>query len=277
MAKRIVVFPVNGWRWAFSTSPLSISEGTSSTQATFVQMWLGACKDVSSGKGLVENLRPLTHFVSDKMEQQWIALGAAKERSVKNRLHRMGEKLLAKITPSETFLKSMSKDANELEIVFPPSLNSRLVRRRVRHMAKSGAQIHSRYMYGSFACLPFSILFGIVPVPNVPLFWNLFRAYANWQALEGSRRLLEFVSDGSDPMESNQECMIKENSQQQSTKQRVIFSPSKTLDGMLQHQKGEAEKVTDTSIVRICEHYHLDYLQILKWRDFEYKKGKMAS
>ncbi|KAI5062462.1 hypothetical protein GOP47_0023001 [Adiantum capillus-veneris] len=278
MAKRIVVFPVKGRRWAFSTvTPPANSACTTSTQASFLQVWLGALRDVKSGKGIVQSLTPLSHYVSDKMEQQWIALGAAKEGSIKNRLHRMGEKLLVQITPSETFLKSMSKDATKLEIVFPQSLNSRLVRRRVRHIAKSGAQIHSRYMYGSFACLPFSILFGIVPVPNAPLFWNLFRAYANWQALQGSRRLMEFVSDGSDLVQSNQKGMEIHNSQQNAIEHTLILSPSKKLESMLQHHEDEVEKVNDLSIARICEHYNLDYLQMLKWRDFEFKKGKKAS
>ncbi|KAH7365263.1 hypothetical protein KP509_18G017700 [Ceratopteris richardii] len=270
MATRIVVLPVAGRRWAFCMTKIPTNSSPSQpTRESFLQVWLNACLDLKSGRGFAQSFSPVTHYVSEKMEQKWTALEAAEQGSMKNRVYQLGQKLLARISPSESFLKLFHKDIPKLEIVYPVSLNSRLVRRRVRHVAKCGARVHSRYMYGSFACLPFSVLFGIVPVPNIPLFWNLFRAYANWQALQGSRRLLEFVSDGSDPLSSRNESGEKDKNLDNAIQPSLVLSPSKRLESMLQNSLKSCEEVSDPVIVRICEMYDMDNSQVLKWRDFK--------
>lgn len=279
MAKRMVVFPVKDRQWAFSVaSNPTNSAGTSPMQASFKEAWLLAREYRLSGKTVFQSVTPLTHYVSNKMESQWITLGAAKEGSIKHRLYRVGEKLLSRIKPSEMFLKSIPADATSLEIIFPSGLNPRLVRRRVRHIGKSGAQIHSKYMYGSFACLPFSVLFGILPVPNVPLFWNMFRAYSNWQALEGSRKLLKFVNDGSCSAQSNAETLKKNNTSVQVFQNALVLSPCKRLKNMLRNDKDQPASLSDSSIARICDLYHLDYIKTLAWRELkDKKKEKMAT
>uniref|UniRef100_A0A453NCI4 Uncharacterized protein n=1 Tax=Aegilops tauschii subsp. strangulata TaxID=200361 RepID=A0A453NCI4_AEGTS len=82
-----------------------------------------------------------------------------------------------------------------LEIVHPASINPRLVRRRLRHIAVRGAAIHKKYLYGSICMLPVTSVFMVLPLPNIPFFWTLFRAYSHWRALQGSERLHLLVSD----------------------------------------------------------------------------------
>lgn len=270
-----MVFPVQGRRWAFGLAASAThAGGTPRADLTLRQVWANVCENALQGKSLVQSFGPLTHYLSDKMEQKWLGLREAPEGSMRNRMHSMGEKLLAQIKPSEAFLKSMPKDSASLEITFPSSLNPRLVRRRVRHIAMSGAQVHARYMYGSFALLPFTILFGIVPVPNAPLFWNLFRAYANWQALQGSRKLLQFVNDDSSSVQSKvKSSEDKDSLPSKSCQQTLVLSPCKTLESMVHPEQDRTQALSDSSMAAICQHYHLDYSQMLKWRNFVDKKA----
>ncbi|KAJ3181689.1 hypothetical protein HDU87_000707 [Geranomyces variabilis] len=48
---------------------------------------------------------------------------------------------------------------------------------------------HKRHLTLSICTLPFSCLFMILPGPNVPLAWNLFRLYSHWRALQGAHTL----------------------------------------------------------------------------------------
>ncbi|KAL5670596.1 hypothetical protein ACJX0J_022817, partial [Zea mays] len=77
-------------------------------------------------------------------------------------------------------------------------INSRLVRRRLRHIAVRGASVHKKFLYGSVCLLPVTSVFMVLPLPNIPFFWVLFRAYSHWRALQGSERLELLVSDCSD-------------------------------------------------------------------------------
>lgn len=74
-------------------------------------------------------------FVSEKMNRAWVTLERAPEGTFKSKLHSLGLWLLSRVKPSEVFLKSVSKDLTGVEITYPASLNPRLVRRRLRHIA----------------------------------------------------------------------------------------------------------------------------------------------
>ncbi|KAL4381040.1 hypothetical protein AHAS_Ahas04G0093700 [Arachis hypogaea] len=48
---------------------------------------------------------------------------------------RLGFWLLSQVEPSEIFLKSISNEVTNIEVIYPSSLNAQLVRRRLRHIA----------------------------------------------------------------------------------------------------------------------------------------------
>ena len=62
---------------------------------------------------------------------------------------------------------------------------------------------HKKWLLLSMSCLPFSIAFSIVPGPNIPLGYNLFRIYSHWRAVKGcealdlfrTNKLLSFAQD----------------------------------------------------------------------------------
>ncbi|XP_010247398.1 PREDICTED: uncharacterized protein LOC104590427 isoform X3 [Nelumbo nucifera] len=134
MRARLIVFPIKGRNWCFSRSiDTSVSElGYSRTSPTLKDL----CKEISSnGKSMNENAELVVDFVSDKMNRAWIGLEKAPEGTFKKKIYGLGLHLLARVKPSEIFLKSISKEVTEVEVTFPKSLNSRLVRRRLRHTA----------------------------------------------------------------------------------------------------------------------------------------------
>jgi hypothetical protein len=74
-------------------------------------------------------------------------------------MYRFGLKLLARVKPSEIFLKSISKEVTSVQVTYPPSLDPRLVRRRLRHIAMSGTILHKKYLVGSVTLLPLTSAF----------------------------------------------------------------------------------------------------------------------
>ncbi|TYI78817.1 hypothetical protein E1A91_D06G240500v1 [Gossypium mustelinum] len=130
------------------------------------------------------------------------------------------------------------------------SLNSRLVRRRLRHIAMRGTVIHRKYFYGSVTLLPLTTALAVLPLPNIPFFWVLFRTYSHWRALQGSEKLLELVSDYSRAQNPSAEMM----------------EASKELDELL--RKGyENGSVNEQAISDICIQFKLNKIDVLKWRD----------
>ncbi|XP_050285080.1 uncharacterized protein C23H3.12c isoform X2 [Quercus robur] len=207
MRARLVVFPIKGKNWCFTRSindslaSTTFGSGPSQTPSTLRELWRSIS---SNSKPFNANAELLIDFVSLKMNNAWIGLEKAPQGTLKNKIHLLGLRLLSRVKPSEIFLKSISKEITDVQITYPSSLNARLVRRRLRHIATRGNIIHKKYFYGSVALLPLSTVFTVLPLPNIPFFWILFRTYSHWRALQGSEKLLQLVSDSSSTGNENE-------------------------------------------------------------------------
>ncbi|XP_022991797.1 uncharacterized protein LOC111488336 [Cucurbita maxima] len=140
---RLVVLPIRGRNWCFSRSIDLAASDSDSTQipSTLKDLWTKIPSSSSSKSDALSrstgrsNAEIVTDFISFKMNKAWTALEKAPDKSFKNKLHGIGLMLLSRVTPSEIFFKSITKDITSVEITYPSSLNSRLVRRRLRHIA----------------------------------------------------------------------------------------------------------------------------------------------
>ncbi|KAJ8773986.1 hypothetical protein K2173_009417 [Erythroxylum novogranatense] len=274
MRARLVVFPVRGRNWYFGRSILqssSIGETTSAssnaTPSTVTELW----NSFSSSKSNAYNAELVIDFVSNKMNRAWVGLERAPEGTLKNKIHGLGLKLLARVKPSEIFLNSISKEVSCVEITYPSSLNPRLVRRRLRHIAVRGAAIHRKYFYGSVTLLPLTSAFTVLPLPNIPFFWILFRTYSNWRAMKGSEKLLQLVSDCSsteDPAVANAIGNGKERIKQtNNNSQRVLWvlQPSRELQELLSCGD-ENDGLSDSDLSNICKKFNLNINDVTKFR-----------
>ncbi|XP_006646895.3 uncharacterized protein LOC102714343 [Oryza brachyantha] len=276
MQARVVVFPVKGRAWCFAcpraAAPAAASDGAlPPPPPTVKDLWRGIA---GGGRTASENAEAVVDFVADKMNRAWIGLGSAPEGSAKNRIHSFGLKLLSRVRPSEVLLKSVTKDVSMLEIVHPASINPRLVRRRLRHIAVRGASVHRKFLYGSVCLLPVTSVFMVLPLPNIPFFWVLFRAYSHWRALQGSERLQLLVSDCSDQweilLEKQKEMSSRKDGRACENTQFAPWNlqPSKKLDEFLE-RRNLSEGLDCDTISRICEAYDLDKIDVLKYRNLE--------
>ncbi|PSS18158.1 Protein of unknown function DUF2343 protein [Actinidia chinensis var. chinensis] len=275
MRARLVVFPIRGRNWCFSRSidQSTLDSQSAQTPSTFNEFW----KKISSSshdKSINSKAELIIDFASNKMNRAWTGLEKAPPGSFKNKLYGLGLRLLARIKPSEIFLKSISKEVGEVEITFPTSLNARLARRRLRHIALRGTVIHKRYFYGSVSLLPLTAAFAVLPLPNIPFFWMLFRTYSHWRALKGSERLLQLVSDSLETQDSsNATPNMRKNARDDSedrSQNRLgpswVLTPSKDLEKLIQH--GDAHGgLSKRTISDICETFDLNTMDVLKYRD----------
>ncbi|XP_043695929.1 uncharacterized protein LOC122646441 isoform X1 [Telopea speciosissima] len=138
MNARLIVFPIKGRNWCFSRSvnPSAITSESESHSAQASPTLRGLWKKISSnGKPMNENAELIVDFISDKMNRAWMGFESAPVGSLKNKIHGLGLRLLSGVKPSEILLKSITKDVTKIEITYPKSLNPRLVRQRLRHIA----------------------------------------------------------------------------------------------------------------------------------------------
>uniref|UniRef100_A0A7N0RGN9 Uncharacterized protein n=1 Tax=Kalanchoe fedtschenkoi TaxID=63787 RepID=A0A7N0RGN9_KALFE len=209
------------------------------------------------------------------MNKAWTGVEQAPQGTFKNKLYGLGLKLLARVKPSEIFLKSITKEVSEVEIVYPTSLNARLVRRRLRHIASRGCIIHKKYFYVSASLVPLTTAFAVLPLPNIPFFWVLFRTYSHWRALQGSERLLSLVSDGSvvqkttpadDSKTNNEKKRLKSNEENKQLTPTWVLQPSEFLDKLYQ-QIDPKQGLSQQAISNICDAYDLHKVDVLKFRN----------
>ncbi|DBB17621.1 TPA: hypothetical protein ACH3X3_002670 [Trebouxia sp. C0006] len=104
----------------------------------------------------------------------------AKEGSIKSYMYRLAQAVLAREEPEETFLKSIPPDLVHLQIIHPSSIPEREVRRRLRLLTKQRRRKHSMRM--------------LTPVPALPAYYCLYRAFSHRQALAGCRSLTDAFS-----------------------------------------------------------------------------------
>ncbi|KAK9148500.1 hypothetical protein Scep_007257 [Stephania cephalantha] len=274
MRARLVVFPIKGRNWCFSRSAESSIHQSDHPKPSLKlkDLWN---KIRSDGKPITENAETVVDFIAKKMNRAWTGLEIAPEGTFKNKLYGLGLRLLASVNPSEIFLKSISKDITEVEVTYPASLNPRYVRRRLRHMAMRGTIVHRRYLYGSVSLLPFTAAFAVLPLPNIPFFWFLFRTYSHWRALKGSERLLVLVSNCSRKWHSTSttsEGDIKRISYEDlelellhSTSCHWVLQPSEELQKLLGAADDE-HGLGKCTISKICRIYQLDDKEVMKYR-----------
>ncbi|KAL4180683.1 hypothetical protein AMTRI_Chr12g267070 [Amborella trichopoda] len=270
MRARLVIFPIRGRSWCFTKSIDKVAQdsGFNPSSLTLKDLWKRITKNEEGVQGKAEIV---TEFFSEKMNRAWLALGEAPDGSFKHKIHGMGQLLLARVQPSEFFLKSISKDITEVEVTFPASLNPRLVRRRLRHVAMRGSIYHRRFFYGSMSLLPFTTALAVLPLPNIPFFWILFRAYSHWRACQGSERLLLLASDCSTSwglLRTNKGNHMKDNSSHIPLDAPCpwVLRSSEKLQRLL---KKNGEEIRENKVAAICEAYNLNKMDVLKFRDFK--------
>ncbi|KAJ1927941.1 hypothetical protein IWQ60_002497 [Tieghemiomyces parasiticus] len=126
---------------------------------------------------------------------KWEGLAAAQHDSWRRRLYDAGTRLMDKIDYHEWFLKAVPaqsdlEDAKGLPLHFPRNLDPARVRTRLAALASERTPYHKRYLWLSCLWLPLTLAFGIIPfVPNLPLFYNLFRIYSHYRAYQGASHL----------------------------------------------------------------------------------------
>ncbi|KAJ6347996.1 hypothetical protein OIU76_004483 [Salix suchowensis] len=144
---------------------------------------------------------------------------------------------------------------------------------RKLYLPNVGASIHRTCFYASVTLLPLSSALAVLPLPNIPFFWLLFRSYSNWRALKGSEKLLQLVSDcsyadnsvvpnaeGSKP--ESEESKHKFHNSQVSL---WVLQPSKELEE-LHNKHADENGLNDSGISEICKNFSLNTKDVSKFR-----------
>ncbi|KAK7381927.1 hypothetical protein VNO80_00494 [Phaseolus coccineus] len=271
MRAKLVVFPVRGRNWCFSRTidhSISATPVSSQSPSTLKELWTNV--NVPT-KPLNAKAELFVDFIANKMNKAWIGLEKAQDGSLKKKIHGLGLWLMSRVHPSEIFLKSISKEITCVEVVFPSSLNAQLVRRRLRDIALRGSIGHRKYFYGSISLIPLTSALSILPLPNVPFFWILFRAYSHWRAMQGGEKLFELVSNSSKTLQTHREKNETETtdsnseSHHNSREQNCVLRPSKELDHLIHVEYGVHDGLSRETIMKICKIYSLNTTDVIKY------------
>ncbi|KAG6428796.1 hypothetical protein SASPL_106833 [Salvia splendens] len=262
MRAKVVVFPIRGRNWCFSRSidPSAAAAQSSTAPSTVTELW----NKLSSSKPSEDSKVELAvDFFANKMNGAWSKLEKAPQGTLKNKIHGLGVKLLSRVKPSEIFFKSIPKEINRVDIVYPSSLNPRLVRRRLRHLAYRGSVIHTKYFYCS-----------AIMVPLTSVFMHRYAPFS-LQLLfpfQGSEKLMHLVTDASyRPNPSDQTAKSEDSSSQDknnenSTTSLFVFQPSEELEKLIQNKDDDC-CLSEFAISKICQKYHLNVADVKKYSD----------
>ncbi|KAI8866720.1 hypothetical protein GQ42DRAFT_150515 [Ramicandelaber brevisporus] len=151
-----------------------------------------------------------------KASGKWESLKEAPPASWKHRIYSGGTKLMDKMDHREYFLKSVPAKAeafpaiDSVTILYP---SADVTGSHVSHGNSDGNRInigrrripyHTRWMWLSLLCLPLSATFSVVPVlPNLPLFYNLYRLYSHHKARAGALHLQHLLDIGAIQFETS--------------------------------------------------------------------------
>ncbi|XP_024392415.1 uncharacterized protein [Physcomitrium patens] len=263
MGTKIFAFPVRGRRWCFSAIVPDVPTGKYSSVVTISQLW----ERLQSLPQLTDRVELMESFASNKMQTKWSELGAQPSGSIRHRIYSAGQNLLNRLPAEEQFLKTVPKDTPKVELVFPSSLNPRLVRRRLRHLAHCGTVYHQRLMYGSIALLPFTVLLGILPLPNVVFFWNLFRSHAHWRAFQSSTRLKMLLTEGEAEPSTVAVKGPYKNSYRTVSSQNPSWAltPSKELDSLVKPGEVMTRAIQPSAVAAISKAFDLNSVEVMRW------------
>eukprot|EP00842_Homolaphlyctis_polyrhiza_P001875 jgi/Hompol1/2689/HPOL_006144-RA len=103
-------------------------------------------------------------------------------------------RLLTRKAVDEYFLKTIPSHANQIEFIFPPSLDERAVRSQINEWLKN-SNVHSRRLFMMAMLLPASIAVTKIWLvgANLLLTYQLFRMSASSRALSGSKTLQKLI------------------------------------------------------------------------------------
>ncbi|CAG8747210.1 1993_t:CDS:2 [Racocetra persica] len=169
--------------------------------------------------------------ITDFAAKKWDQLYHAEKTSWKGKLYITGQQLLDRIDHQEYFLKSIplkeevekifsSKENvnvknniqmnekggkfaaeeeknNDVLLLYPSKVvKPEQVMTTLEQMLGQRLPYHRKYMIYSALCVPLTSTFTLIPViPNIPLFYNLFRLYSHYKAFKGAQYLQLIISD----------------------------------------------------------------------------------
>jgi hypothetical protein len=182
----------NAWEVSGTGAAISRAAAASTTPASLQATHLET-KTWRDGHTLEERFALAGDQLLSKFQTQlrteWSKLENARDGSLRNRMYRLAQAVLSREDPQETFLKSVPTDHAEMLILYPVSVKERLVRRRLRLLALQGKRRHRRRLFWwSLAMVP-QIPLMVTPLPNITVYYTLYRLYSHIRALQGSKSL----------------------------------------------------------------------------------------
>lgn len=150
----------------------------------------GALRRWRDGFNLEDKMEIMNQNLSNTMYQkfitEWKKLEVAPQSSLKGKWYKFIQLILSREDPRESFLKSVPTDGGVLDVSYPDIFEEKLVRRRLRLIARQGRAIHRRgLILWSLAFIPQMPLM-ITPLPNITVYYTLYRIWSHSRALKGS-------------------------------------------------------------------------------------------
>ena len=130
----------------------------------------------------------IVHWLQGRATEVWRSIDGA-ESGMRGWLRSKIEALNRRVDPTEPMLRRM-RTAEKIEVLYPSNVSPRFVRRRLRLLLQRKTVRHRRLAVLNGLLIPFTLAAGVIPGPNVFLFWNAYRLLSHVFAERGGRRVL---------------------------------------------------------------------------------------
>jgi len=137
----------------------------------------------------------VAHRVKDAATARWHAASMARRGTLSNYTYRFGQWAMSLAHHDETFLNSVPPAALEMELIFPASMQERYVRRRLRLLIRGRMEYHKCWalIWGALTVPQLPLL--ITPIPNLPIYFSLYRTWSHYRAWRGAGSLQHIIVD----------------------------------------------------------------------------------
>ncbi|KAK3236570.1 hypothetical protein CYMTET_53297 [Cymbomonas tetramitiformis] len=195
---RILAFPVFKRKWVFQAWSAGVSGSTAESPVIMRSDQEARVQPDSST--LLAKARSFMLGFQPKVYQTgaylWQRASTSPPMSFYGAAYRIGNYLLDRLDPIGLhFLSQVPHKVERVELIYPSSIDERLVRRRLRLIVTRHAKVFRSRALRNLVIIGPALPLAFTPFPNLPIYWLGWRLLSDHNAYQAGQRLEAFLNN----------------------------------------------------------------------------------